>query len=199
MRFFGRRRDELDLGSMPSGALAPDPSWEAEWPPAEPDAEPTIPVEHLAGVTAAMARIKGQLDATVSLVERINSLPAPDPGSELAGLFLRAQRFIDAVLADTRRQAVAMEDLFIRAQQFIDKETTDALGRASEVLADADAKADEIVDEAREQARELTTRTANYLANYLAFPPDVLEHIEESIDSFTRANDDVMSEIEALQ
>jgi hypothetical protein len=202
IRLFGRRRDELEPEPEPTsvGEAPSESPWDGEWAQAAAQPEHAVPVRELADVTTAMGRIKAQLDATVALVERISSLPVRDPGSELEGLFVRAQRFIDGVLADTRRQAADMEKLFIRAQQFIDKETAEALDRAGVVLADADAKADEIVAVAREQARELTTRTANYLANYLAFPPDVLEHIEESIDSFTRTNnDDVASELEALQ
>jgi hypothetical protein len=193
---FGRRRKEsgetedLDLP-------ASDVPSESEWPSSTDDVEPvvSVPAEELGKVTVAIARIKTQLDATVSLVEKISARPE----GEAEELFIRAQRFIDGVLADTRRQAVAMEELFVRAQQFIDRETDDALARASQLLVKADARADEIVAQAQEQARQLTSRTANYLANYLAFPPDVLEHLDESIESFTRANDELAKELEALK
>jgi hypothetical protein len=182
--------EELDLPTS-------DVSADSEWPSGTDDVEQvvSVPVQELDEVTTAIVRIKAQLDATVSLVEKISARPEGDAEE----LFVRAQRFIDGVLADTRRQAVAMEELFLRAQQFIDRETDDALERASQLLVNADARADEIVAQAREQARQLTSRTANYLANYLAFPPDVLEHLDETIESFTRANDELAAELEALK
>jgi ElaB/YqjD/DUF883 family membrane-anchored ribosome-binding protein len=192
---FGRRSKEsgeteeleLPVSDVPSESERPSGT----------DEEPavSVPAQELGQVTVAIARIKTQLDATVSLVEKISARPE----GEVEELFVRAQRFIDGVLADTRRQAVAMEELFVRAQQFIDRETDDARARASQLLINADARADEIVAQAQEQARQLTSRTANYLANYLAFPPDVLEHLDESIESFTRANDELAKELEALK
>ncbi len=115
----------------------------------------------IAEVREAMAELKAQLDATVDFVKKAMATSV-GPERDMSAMFIRAQQFIDRKVAETEDQVTRM-------------------------LTDAHLASEGIVAEARRRAKELADRTNRFLV----LSPDALDQLEESIDSFIRANNEV--------
>jgi cell division septum initiation protein DivIVA len=90
---------------------------------------------------------------------------------------------------------VGADNLFVQAQEFIDQCIAQAQQQAAQVLADAHAQADQIVKEGLERTRQLIGQ-----APLTAFmPTEAVQQLEQTIDSFSRSNSEVMNQFAKLR
>lgn len=88
-----------------------------------------------------------------------------------------------------------VDRFFVQAQEFIDRRMLEAQGQAARVLAEAHAQADQIILEALGQTRQLIRQTP-----LTAFTStEALQQLEDTIDSFSRSNTELMSQIASLR
>lgn len=147
------RMNESDVERSPSSTEAA---------PGEGNNPEANPSEAISDVREAMAELKAQLDATVNFVKHAMAMSLRSGETEMSGMFIRAQQFIDRKVAEAEDQVTRM-------------------------FADAQLASDDIIADARRRAKELADRTNRFLV----LSPDALDQLEESIDSFVRANKEV--------
>jgi hypothetical protein len=88
---------------------------------------------------------------------------------------------------------VELGRLFLRAQAFLEDAVGQAEREATQVVAEARAEAAKILDQARRQAGELVAG-----AGRPALAPESLQHLERTLDGFTRSNAELSAELGRL-
>jgi len=89
---------------------------------------------------------------------------------------------------------VEVGGLFVRAQAYVDRAVRDAERHATEIVAEAHATASEIIAGAQREARVVMGQAGSFSP----IPPEALEQLERTIDSFSRANKDLSNELAQL-
>lgn len=114
--------------------------------------------------------------------------------ADLSGRIEQMSAAIEHAL-DSGASPFEVDKFFVQAQEFIDRCIAEAHRQAARVLADAHAQADQIVMEGLDRTRQLIGQ-----APLTAFmPTEALQQLEDTIDSFSQSNTELMSQLASLR